>query len=562
MSDDSTVGDMYLPLVNPNEALETISENSLRPLFDVNKFQFCSQDRRDKGIDLTYEIINSGRHTSFRLVIQLKSTQNLSKNSDDSFSLQIETSNLNYLLNSSYPSYYVLYINSSQKFYCKSTNEILLALASKQSDWQTQKSHAIHFTDMLIPSVIEKMYEAAMAMGKMQRKLREKALLISASMQPTDNIIVSSKLKVTDDQTIRQEIEQNGFHLINQGKWKQILDAQRNTTSSLQGSRLYHLILGIAHYYTGELGLALHRFQQAKSKTTELSKPLQAHLQYFELLVKYSLGMVEEQSYQTQLQTLSTNEFISHATKIATLKNNYLNLLDTAPNGHRDFIHDLNLIINDTNTNENLKFIAQCELLYYDGYDQNIQYLNDVILFKGREEKMGVNFQGRGFISDKYQSINNKRTDQFENIINSALRKKNNFIYFTATVNHVRVMYQFEVFYRALHPHMRSSPTPNDGIIDKYSFCQPLIAQIHHAKNYFIDIGHLENRLTSSAVLYELLHYVGDNQSAEYLISEIMDLANNYDLGEYQIKLNSLKDGGTTHEIFKSQIMDNVKTSI
>jgi hypothetical protein len=253
-----SIEDMHLPLVNPNEALETISENNLRSLFNVTKFQFCSQDRRDKGIDLTYEIINSGRHTSFRFIIQLKSSENLAKNTDGSFSLQIETSNLNYLLNSSYPSYYVLYINNSQKFYCKSTNEILLALASKPYDWQTQKSHTIRFTDLLIPSVIDKMYEAAMATGKMQRKLRETALLISASLQPADNIIVSSELKVTDDQTIRKEIEQNGFYLINQGKWKQILDTQKNATSNLQGSPIYHLILGIAHYYTGELALALY----------------------------------------------------------------------------------------------------------------------------------------------------------------------------------------------------------------------------------------------------------------------------------------------------------------
>jgi hypothetical protein len=280
---------------------------------------------------------------------------------------------------------------------------------------------------------------------------------------------------------------------------------------------------------------------------------------YIELLVKYSLGMVEEVNYQAQLRTLSTNKFIAQATKITNLKNNYLNSFNTAPNNHSDFIQDLILIINENGTNENLRFIAQCELLYYDGYDQNIQYLNEVFLLKGQEEKLGPNFTGRGFISDKYQSINKKRTNRFESIINSALQEKNNFIYFTATVNYVRVMYQFEVFYRALHPHLKSSFSADDRIIDKYTICQTLIAQIHHAKNYFTDIGHLENQLTSSAVLYELLHYVGDNQNAKYLMGEIMDLADNYNILEFQVKLKILKNGGTVHETFKLQIMDQLK---
>src|SRR5690349_14667134 len=100
MIDQNALDEMKLPLTNHNEELESISENSLRPLFDISRFHFCTQDRRDKGIDLTYEIKKSGKHTGFRLVIQLKATESIQPNkSDGSFSLQLDTSNINYLLN-------------------------------------------------------------------------------------------------------------------------------------------------------------------------------------------------------------------------------------------------------------------------------------------------------------------------------------------------------------------------------------------------------------------------------------------------------------------------------
>ncbi|KUJ59513.1 hypothetical protein AR687_22865 [Flavobacteriaceae bacterium CRH] len=96
--------DINLPKVNPNEDLETISNNFFRPLFDVRKFEIRSETLRDKGIDFHIELKkeqSSGDwvYTNFRFAVQLKATESIEANADGSFSIQIYSSNINYLLN-------------------------------------------------------------------------------------------------------------------------------------------------------------------------------------------------------------------------------------------------------------------------------------------------------------------------------------------------------------------------------------------------------------------------------------------------------------------------------
>jgi len=48
--------DANLPKVNPNESLETISNNFFRSLFPVEKFEIRAETDRDKGIDFHIEL--------------------------------------------------------------------------------------------------------------------------------------------------------------------------------------------------------------------------------------------------------------------------------------------------------------------------------------------------------------------------------------------------------------------------------------------------------------------------------------------------------------------------
>ena len=91
MEDNNPLKDILLPKTNENEDLETISEQTLMPLFDVTRFEFCTRDRRDKGIDITFDTKKDGSHLGFRFIIQLKATNTIKPNTDGSLN---ERSNL------------------------------------------------------------------------------------------------------------------------------------------------------------------------------------------------------------------------------------------------------------------------------------------------------------------------------------------------------------------------------------------------------------------------------------------------------------------------------------
>ena len=74
MIDETQLENMDLPKANYNETLETISEQAFLPLFHPSQFELCTKDKRDKGIDITFELKKNDRHTGFSFVVQLKST--------------------------------------------------------------------------------------------------------------------------------------------------------------------------------------------------------------------------------------------------------------------------------------------------------------------------------------------------------------------------------------------------------------------------------------------------------------------------------------------------------
>jgi hypothetical protein len=107
MIDDKILDEMNLPWASSNESLEIISNNHFRPLFDPQFFLIRPETERDKGIDHHMEIKKGNRYLNFRFVVQLKATDSKDINKDGSISLQLDTSNINYLLNNPMPAFYV-----------------------------------------------------------------------------------------------------------------------------------------------------------------------------------------------------------------------------------------------------------------------------------------------------------------------------------------------------------------------------------------------------------------------------------------------------------------------
>lgn len=555
MIDDHILDEMDLPLANSNEELETISKNLFRPLLDVTKFEIRSEDFRDKGIDLQIEIKRANKYLNFRFVVQLKATDSKKANNDGSISLQIYTSNINYLLNNAMPAFYILYSKVTNTFYYENLNLFVKNIAGENPDWHSQGSHTIRFTKILSEDAILQIYNDTIQKGLFHRKVNENLISKSASLFPTDKLLIDSDLNVSGDNEIRDLIENIGFVLINEGKWKEVILVHKNGSGNIATTSKYNLILGVANYYGGNLIDSLSFLKSAFKFQAELSQELANHLAYFYTSVKSSLGLISDGEYQKQMDQLEDSDNVGLYIKLEKAKYHYYNSLsNSAEDNFVQLIIDIKEIINDPKADNGIIFNARCELVMLEGSKNNWDYVKGVAVINGVEIITGPNQQLRLTSARKFISSNSLWFKQVQNLKEEALKNKSYFYYFNAILNEVKVIYEMQVFkkYISVEQEITGYPTP-EMPDDKPSFAD-LLEQIEKVLSYYRQVGHIENEVVTLCAKYEIQHYLKDFSNANISISEAENLIESYELTDKKRRMEHLKKDGTTHQKFKALI--------
>jgi hypothetical protein len=553
MKTEKDLDTMDLPKANYYEQLETLSEQNFQILFNPSKFHFCTRDRRDKGLDITYEIIRADNHIGFRFVVQLKSTESIKANKDDgSFSVSLDTSNINYLLNNNCPAFYVLYEVNTKTFYYESITDFLKTLIQKANDWEKQGSHVLRFSKKILPDGITEMYDTAQRIGLLQRNLIESATLISASVNQSDRVSIDSDFTITDDAKIRKMIEVLGFELINEGKWREILFVHNKASGNVATTGLYNLILGIANYYGGSRWLAKSFLKSAKNLKSELDEELQKHLQYFDTTIDYSLGLIDYEEFNNRMQTLLNSETVGLYVKLENAKRDYVeSMANKEGENYEKYVKEIEEIINHPKANDGLKLTAKCELILFQGFKNNSDYVSGIARLNAMEEFFGADMPARIESAKQFIETNSAWYKNVEETINEAAKSKNNFAYFTAFTNEVKVSYQFNVYTTTVFIVKDIPGQPKPERPDNKPMIERMLKRIGLAANFFSQIGHIENTIAASSTFYEILHYTNDLEQANRILAELENLVERYDLKDHKERLERLKNGGTTHETFR-----------
>ncbi|WP_370402895.1 DUF4365 domain-containing protein, partial [Tenacibaculum dicentrarchi] len=353
-----------LPKSSEQEELEQLSKDKLRPLFAHKLFEVREETYRDKGIDLLIELKYKESYTNFRFLVQLKATETKKTNSDGSYSWQIDTSNIQYLLNGGKPAYYICYVKGEDIFYYKQLNEFVTEISSKNKDWNSQETHTLRVSKKLDPNSISEIYSKVKNRCQLSRELLEK-LNIESKKNKSTKISISGEHKITDEASIVKLVEKIGFTVINEGRSKEVVLLNEKISNDIK-SPLYNLIVGIAHYYTSHLFDSLAFFQKAKRQKNELSKGLAENLEYFDTIIKYSLGLINEIKYHEIINSLKDSEHLKYYIKLEHIKNRYFKSL-FSNEGFEIFKTEIIEIINSNKLNTNIKFIAKCEYILYWG---------------------------------------------------------------------------------------------------------------------------------------------------------------------------------------------------
>lgn len=138
------------PIVSNSSERSEKSVNSAMNLFSQRNGFICREDSPDFGVDLQVELIESGKATNNRFVIQIKSAQRLhiiNIDGKDYISYTFPTSRLGYLCNH-LPGYglVLLYDDSTDIMYYGFIEDIVGLLNSQKgsSEWQSQEYVNIH----------------------------------------------------------------------------------------------------------------------------------------------------------------------------------------------------------------------------------------------------------------------------------------------------------------------------------------------------------------------------------------------------------------------------------
>lgn len=243
MSDDSTFDNTF-PRFHSNDVTETESKGALQSALPRNKL-LLHEETNDRGVDYSLEVVDQGFDKNFRAQIQLKGTRTIKPLRDGSYSLAVETSNINHLLNGPISVYFL---------YVKATSEIRFAwtwderdrIERKNPDWIKQESVTLRFSKTLSETTAEEIRQRIMAHGKAIRVINEN--ISSANPGHVSFEIDRETFEVTDLKRLREIIETKGIGICILGNSDWVLEKVRLFTKEERTEVKIRIVEAVAYF--------------------------------------------------------------------------------------------------------------------------------------------------------------------------------------------------------------------------------------------------------------------------------------------------------------------------
>jgi hypothetical protein len=233
-----------LPRISAEKLFEQQSLDALRSQLPADKF-ICRDERlTDYGVDVSLELIHESCPTNIRCLLQLKARHGLSPKADGSISLSVETSNLNYLLNSP-SSIVVLFDGDNNIFYWCFAQVEMHRLHNTGISLTAQTKVTLHFTNTL-PDTTNLLFDSLFESCMFARGLREKLIALppNAMVHVNANQVIGP---IDADKAFFDE----GWGLANEGNIDELLKRHALLPDETRKSARVQLIIALGYYSGG-----------------------------------------------------------------------------------------------------------------------------------------------------------------------------------------------------------------------------------------------------------------------------------------------------------------------
>lgn len=160
-----------LPKRDPNHVTEERAETVFQErLTECGNFILQRADRKDYGTDCQLEVVEEGQATNVRVNVQLKGTER-PLNEDGSLSIQVDRTNLNYLLMHPHSFYAAYHVPTCQLRICLAET-VLRQYEFAGQNWTQQKSVTVKFTEELTVNRLNRLARLSISLARASRNRR------------------------------------------------------------------------------------------------------------------------------------------------------------------------------------------------------------------------------------------------------------------------------------------------------------------------------------------------------------------------------------------------------
>lgn len=533
------------PSSNFMEDMETISRNKFCPLFAPSLFEARPEHYRDKGIDFVVELKKDNAYTNFRFAVQLKSTSSVKPNRDGSISFPVEISNINYLQNYGMPAYYVLYSHNNDLFYAESCDKVYANFKEKYTDGDFPEKFSVKFSKLLDKQLIDEIYQKTFDHGTLLRRL---AVAMKQSAAGTDEqaVVIGREKEVYSVAEHIVYIDKYGPYLINNFRFKEIIDAEEKAKPRNAVSHIFNLVCGMAYVQRGSLFKAMEFLKAAEKQREHFDTHQQAVLFYTLLNARHLLGIISKEDYDLEVSKIRENEGsgayfeIDRAYEVLSKSGNATDLTIKA------FYGSMRKIINNEKNDARVLVKAHAKIL---DAEESILFHDlklNFVYFIGRTESP---LQSKTYL--QWLELEKFYYERMKNLASFAAR--NNYLLGVLNLSSTRVKWNYQkIFYRHFLSHYNnnafniSSPISNEDFNELGSCC----LELDRIANSYEMLEDISNKISCLANKFEILLLMKLQSEALETKNEIMEIVETHDLKALKEKYTWTMNGNSQHEVF------------
>lgn len=360
-----------LPSSDRNRELEQLSINAFNSALPVDKFTFRDERINDVGVDGSLELKINGKFTNLRSQVQLKSTDSTEELQDGSISVEISTSNLNYLLNGSSP-LYVLYVASTNELRYLWARDERQRIEKINPNWKQQDSINIRFKKVLDNEAIHKIHKRIQTEAQMQRQVND----ILSSVSNLENPVISinpETLEVTDPEKAKKILITSGRLIVTSGYPKKIRNLSKLLDEESEKLPLVLIIKAYAEHMLGNFQKAHFLLSEAKLKRNSLNDDDKQFLDFLSKECEYMIGRITLEEFSSFLNSYQ-KELSGHIAQSFRLNQLRYSILTTAdpyqiPRVVNELTSLVEKILSDSNTSDVLKLYAKSTWIEVEGLE-------------------------------------------------------------------------------------------------------------------------------------------------------------------------------------------------